>query len=46
MITDYKGNERGQLTVKIQPCDAGGKELDEDDFVEDPKELVIFISFP
>lgn len=39
-ITDYKGNEQGHLQVKILPCEKNGSECDEDDFVEDPKELV------
>jgi len=39
-ITDYKGNEQGHLQVKILPCEKNGNECDEDDFVEDPKELI------
>uniref|UniRef100_A0A7M5U6V4 Kinesin-like protein 6 n=2 Tax=Clytia hemisphaerica TaxID=252671 RepID=A0A7M5U6V4_9CNID len=39
-ITDYKGNEQGQLTVKLEPCTSSGECLDDDDFVEEPKELI------
>ncbi|KAJ8302783.1 hypothetical protein KUTeg_019179 [Tegillarca granosa] len=39
-ITDYKGGEEGQITVHVTPCSQNGKPLDEDSFVDDPKELV------
>ncbi|XP_047136420.1 kinesin-like protein KIF28P isoform X2 [Hydra vulgaris] len=39
-ITDFKGNELGQLFVQIIPCDASGKAVSEDEFVEDPAELI------
>ncbi|GFS07871.1 kinesin-related protein 1 [Elysia marginata] len=39
-ITDYKGQEEGKLTVNIIPCTQAGLALDEDNYVEDPKELL------
>ncbi|XP_012936827.1 kinesin-like protein KIF28P [Aplysia californica] len=39
-ITDYKGQEEGKLMVNITPCTQAGMALDEDNFVEDPKDLV------
>ena len=39
-ITDYKGNDQGHLLVEIIPCDNKWKDLPEDVYVEDPKELV------
>ncbi|XP_059148912.1 kinesin-like protein KIF28 isoform X2 [Physella acuta] len=39
-ITDYKGEEEGKLSVNITPCDSSGKPLDEDSFVEEPKDLL------
>ena len=39
-ITDYKGQEEGKLMVNITPSTAQGMALDEENFVEDPKELV------
>lgn len=39
-ITDFKGNDEGYLQVEINPCNAKGGEIDDNDFVEDPKELV------
>ena len=42
-ITDYRGMEQGLLKVDIFPCAADGSELPEEDFVDDPKELVSFI---
>ncbi|XP_035688755.1 kinesin-like protein KIF28P [Branchiostoma floridae] len=38
-ITDYRGAENGHLTVEIEPCAQDGSPL-EDDFVEDPQELI------
>jgi len=39
-ITDYKGTEEGSLIVKVAPCSQSGKALDEDYFVDDPKDLI------
>lgn len=39
-ITDYKGVDRGHLRIEIQPCDDKWKDLSQDVYVEDPKELV------
>ncbi|EDO27930.1 predicted protein [Nematostella vectensis] len=40
-ITDHKGNELGKLQVEAFPCTKSGNEdIDDDDFIEDPEELV------
>ncbi len=39
-ITDYKGDDQGQLHIAIDPCDTKGNELPEDYFVDDPSELL------
>ena len=39
-ITDYKGQEEGKLLVNITPTTQAGMALDEENFVEDPKELL------
>nr|XP_022339415.1 kinesin-like protein KIF28P isoform X2 [Crassostrea virginica] len=39
-ISDYKGQEEGQLKVKLEPCDNKGKPIDEEAFVDDPHELL------
>ncbi|KAK7109967.1 hypothetical protein V1264_013913 [Littorina saxatilis] len=39
-ITDFKGNDQGHLNVEIMPCDTKGKDLPEDVYVDDPKELL------
>ncbi|XP_038044731.1 kinesin-like protein KIF28P [Patiria miniata] len=39
-ITDYRGNEQGLLKVDIYPCNRDGSALAEDDFVDEPKELL------
>ncbi|KAK3761147.1 hypothetical protein RRG08_022551 [Elysia crispata] len=39
-ITDYKGQEEGKLNVNIIPCNQSGLALDEDNYVEDSKELL------
>ncbi|RUS83416.1 hypothetical protein EGW08_008837 [Elysia chlorotica] len=39
-ITDYKGQEEGKLRVNIIPCTQAGLALDEDNYVEDSKELL------
>ncbi|XP_074659378.1 kinesin-like protein KIF28 isoform X2 [Tubulanus polymorphus] len=38
-ITDFKGQEQGHLSIAINPCNKDGKD-NEDDFVEDPDELI------
>ncbi|KAK2141557.1 hypothetical protein LSH36_1080g00009 [Paralvinella palmiformis] len=38
-ITDFKGQNQGQLDIEIFPCTKDGKEI-VDDFVDDPNELV------
>lgn len=38
-ITDFKGNERGQLKVALMPCSPQGKEIT-GEFVDQPEELV------
>ena len=40
LITDYKGSEEGYLYVHVTPCETNGKPLDEESFVEDPKDLI------
>lgn len=39
-VSDYKGEDQGQLNLHITPCDANGKPLGDDFFVEDPSELL------
>eukprot|EP00111_Clytia_hemisphaerica_P009015 TCONS_00026419-protein len=39
-ITDYKGSEEGSAVIEVAPCTQDGKPLDEDYFVENPKELI------
>ena len=39
-ITDYKGTEEGSILINVTPCLQNGKPLDEDYFVEDPKDLI------
>ncbi|XP_022096862.1 kinesin-like protein KIF28P [Acanthaster planci] len=39
-ITDFRGNEQGLLKVEIYPCNADGSNLAEDDFVDEPEELL------
>lgn len=39
-ITDYKGLEEGKLMVSIIPCSQSGMMLNEDNFVEDSKDLL------
>lgn len=39
-ITDYKGSEEGSAVIEVAPCSQDGKPLDEDYFVENPKELI------
>ena len=44
-IGDYRGMEQGLLQVDIRPCRPDGSDLSDDEFVDDPKELVSFHSF-
>ncbi|KAK3716103.1 hypothetical protein QZH41_019651 [Actinostola sp. cb2023] len=39
-VTDYKGSEEASLVVNVTPCTQTGKALDEDNFVENPTELL------
>jgi len=39
-VTDYKGSEEASLVVNVTPCTQTGKALDEDNFVENPSELL------
>lgn len=39
-VTDYKGVEEGFLYVTVLPCTEKGKALDEDNFVDEPQELL------
>lgn len=39
-VTDYKGNEEGSIIINVTPCTQNGKPLDEDYFVDDPKDLL------
>jgi len=39
-VTDYKGSEEGTILINITPCSQAGKPLDEDYFVEEPKDLI------
>ncbi|BFZ12722.1 hypothetical protein BsWGS_15761 [Bradybaena similaris] len=39
-VTDYKGLEEGKLMISINPCDQSGLTLNDDNFVEDPKDLL------
>ena len=39
-ITDYKGSEEGTILINVTPCSQTGKPLDEDYFIDDPKELL------
>ena len=40
VITDYKGTEEGTMIVAVTPVTQNGKTLDEDNFVDDPSELL------
>lgn len=35
-----QGDEEGSLYVSVSPCDAKGKSLDEESFIEEPSELL------
>ena len=39
-ITDYKGVEEGYMYVNVTPCEASGKLLDSEYFVDDPSQLL------
>ena len=39
-INDHKGQESGQISVALVPCNKSGTPLGEDDFVEDATELI------
>nr|XP_054748335.1 kinesin-like protein KIF28 isoform X2 [Lytechinus pictus] len=39
-ITDFKGAEQGYLIVNVSPCNQTGKTLPDDEFVDDPSELL------
>jgi len=39
-ISDYKGTELGHLKVEIEPCNKDGSVLDDDDFLEEPSEMI------
>lgn len=39
-ITDYKGGEEGSILINVSPCTKGGKALDDDYFIDDPKDLL------
>ncbi|KAL3831683.1 hypothetical protein ACJMK2_023406 [Sinanodonta woodiana] len=39
-ITNHKGQEQGHMEVEMVPCNEKGQALSEDDFVDDPSELV------
>ncbi|EDO35613.1 predicted protein [Nematostella vectensis] len=38
--TDYKGSEEASIFVNVSPCTQTGKSLDEDYFVDEPKDLL------
>lgn len=40
VISDYKGNDQGHLEVAVVPCTKDFVPVSEEDFVEDPKELI------
>ncbi|XP_063964719.1 kinesin-like protein KIF28P [Lytechinus pictus] len=39
-IGDFRGMEQGLLQVDIRPCKSDGSHLPDEDFVDDPKELI------
>ncbi|XP_072041898.1 kinesin-like protein KIF28P [Amphiura filiformis] len=39
-VTDYRGMEQGLVKIDIFPCADDGSELQDEDFVDDPKELL------
>jgi len=40
LITDYKGEDQGQMFINISPCDENGKCMGEEYFVEESSELL------
>ena len=40
VITDYKGEEQGQLSISVVPCNRNGTPLGEDFYIEEPAELL------
>ncbi|XP_052232106.1 kinesin-like protein KIF28 isoform X2 [Dreissena polymorpha] len=40
MVTDYKGQEEGFIVIHVAPCQKDGKPLEEEAFVDNPKELL------
>ncbi len=43
-ITDFKGNERGQLKIVLVPCGEDGREI-VGEFVDSPEDLVCLIFY-
>jgi len=39
-IADYKGNEKGSLDVQIAPCQQTGRSLGDENYVDEPKDLL------
>ncbi|XP_011451723.3 kinesin-like protein KIF28P, partial [Magallana gigas] len=39
-VTNYQGKENGHIEIEVMPCTTKGGPLGEDDFLDDPKELV------
>lgn len=39
-VTNYQGKENGHIEIEVTPCTSKGSPLGEDDFLDDPKELV------
>lgn len=47
-VTDFRGQKQGSLAVKVSPCYQDGTlptETQDDLFVEDPNDLVSFVSY-
>ncbi|GAB1601979.1 hypothetical protein Ahia01_000476500 [Argonauta hians] len=40
LVSDYKGEDEGSITVNVAPCSASGTIIKEEQFVEDPSRLV------
>ncbi|XP_061187944.1 kinesin-like protein KIF28P [Saccostrea echinata] len=39
-VTNYQGKENGHIEIEAIPCTAKGAQIGEDDFLDDPKELI------
>ncbi|XP_056000812.1 kinesin-like protein KIF28P isoform X2 [Ostrea edulis] len=39
-VTNYQGKENGHIEIMVEPCTAKGGALGEDDFLDDPKDLI------